>query len=1078
MDEKLLDDPGWWRALPFTARLTDRPPRTTEEDRAYGRLRKAYWDSGALSGGRPVSLERWERAAGDVSVLDLLAESASSLAERVERPDYVEILEAAWTRADPLPWTEPARVLDAIRPLVRWAEQTLASLVAERLGTVLPDDHPLLRPPTERLAAMLAPTAALEINVAREEGRLTAGTAEENYTAFCERLRDPAGALRFLAEYPVLAAELVSTVRSWIAVCVEFAERFTADLPALRERFGVACGSLAELADVRFEAGDRHVGGRSVAILTFADGGRLVYKPRSVEVEVGYHALLHWLNAHGLAHELKALRVLPRDGYGWVEFAEARPCDRAGEVERFFWRQGAYLALFYSLCGGDLHHENVIASGEHPVIVDVEALFQATPRAFGLGDDEPLLTAAVKAMRDSVLRVGLLPDHVIRKGVAGAYGADISGLTGGGGRLSMLPSLVLKDRGTDRMRIARERLPLNDSTNRAMLDGAPVDLADYSDRLLEGFTACYRLLMRHRDDLLAADGPLAAFAGARIRTLLRPTASYAKLLGESWHPDVLRDALDRAYLFESLSIALQGIDDAERILESEIRQLQRQDIPFFFTTVDGTDLYDDEGVVLADFFDRSGIDLARARLGGLSEDDLARQRWFIEASLTGTTIGEFQPRPRETAELPADPLNLEQARRAAAFVADRLLGWALEDETSPAPSWLSVTFVGDRYWKVAPTGADLYGGLAGIALFLAELDAVSPDRRYRTPAMRIARHLGDLTDHLVEQRIAIPTLGAGAYTGLAGPIHLFAELGRLWADDDLTERAYRLVRHYADAWEHEGVVDLLSGAAGVALVCAALHRRRPSEETHDLLLRAGRFLDEQRIDDGDTTAWPTDMETRRPLLGLSHGTSGIALGAAAIAEVTGKDAYADLAVRALRFERRHLAPDRGNWPDFRSFVSGTVYRDTWCHGAAGIGLARAALSHMVERVPGLGEAQGLLHDDLAIAAATVEADLVRDGAHVGLGNDSLCHGDLGLIETLQAAAVVLDRPDLSLLGRRCAHAIAERVLEGDLRCGTPDRLSAPGLMFGVAGIGHGLLRAAAPETVSDVLLLASATDSG
>src|SRR5690606_2901000 len=171
--------------------------------------------------------------------------------------------------------------------------------------------------------------------------------------------------------------------------------------------------------------------------------------------------------------------------------------------------------------------------------------------------------------------------------------------------------------------------------------------------------------------------------------LLRPTASYAKLLGESWHPDVLRDALDRAYLFESLSIALQGIDDAERILESEIRQLQRQDIPFFFTTVDGTDLYDDEGVVLADFFDRSGIDLARARLGGLSEDDLARQRWFIEASLTGTTIGEFQPRPRETAELPADPLNLEQARRAAAFVADRLLGWALEDETSPAPSWLS-----------------------------------------------------------------------------------------------------------------------------------------------------------------------------------------------------------------------------------------------------------------------------------------------------------------------------------------------------------------------------------------------------
>jgi lantibiotic modifying enzyme len=38
-------------------------------------------------------------------------------------------------------------------------------------------------------------------------------------------------------------------------------------------------------------------------------------------------------------------------------------------------------------------------------------------------------------------------------------------------------------------------------------------------------------------------------------------------------------------------------------------------------------------------------------------------------------------------------------------------------------------------------------------------------------------------------------------------------------------------------------------------------------------------------------------------------------------------------------------------------------------------------------------------------------------------------------------------------------------------CGTPGAISTPGLMVGLAGIGHGLLRLGFPDLVPSVLLL-------
>ncbi|MBX4341401.1 DUF4135 domain-containing protein, partial [Mycobacterium tuberculosis] len=62
-------------------------------------------------------------------------------------------------------------------------------------------------------------------------------------------------------------------------------------------------------------------------------------------------------------------------GYGWQEYIAYRECLTEEELKRFYYRQGGYIALLYFFRSSDFHFENIIASGEFPVLIDLETLF-------------------------------------------------------------------------------------------------------------------------------------------------------------------------------------------------------------------------------------------------------------------------------------------------------------------------------------------------------------------------------------------------------------------------------------------------------------------------------------------------------------------------------------------------------------------------------------------------------------------------------------------------------------------------------------------------------------------------------
>jgi lantibiotic modifying enzyme len=88
-------------------------------------------------------------------------------------------------------------------------------------------------------------------------------------------------------------------------------------------------------------------------------------------------------------------------------------------------------------------------------------------------------------------------------------------------------------------------------------------------------------------------------------------------------------------------------------------------------------------------------------------------------------------------------------------------------------------------------------------------------------------------------------------------------------------------------------------------------------------------------------------------------------------------------------------------------------------------------------------------------------------------NHSLCHGDLGNLMFLQEASRTLRDDGLRAAVEELTSYVLTSISATGFLCGVPFTVESPGLMEGLAGIGYGLLRLAAPEQVPCVLLLDS-----
>jgi type 2 lantibiotic biosynthesis protein LanM len=883
---------------------------------------------------------------------------------------------------------------------------------------------------------MVLRTLVLELDRARRDGELRSADARDRFAEFVRMLGEERYRVSLFARYPVLARQLAVEVRAWLDGCARFAAHLAADHARIAEEFGGgAVGALGAVERVRPGLGDRHRSG-SVASVRWSSGLELVYKPRPLALEAHFRELLTWVNGKGLSCALRGPRCLEGGDHGWAEFIPARPCAQEAERRRFYRRQGSLLMLLYVLGGNDIHAENVIASGEYPVLVDLETLLQP-----GLPRDEAALTAAeaaaAEAARSSVLTAGLLPRRV-----AGAGGGpvDVSGLGYTPGQPTWLPVPVVRDAGTDTMRVDLAPKVMGVPAHRPVAGDAPLPVLDYAGEVLAGFSEAYQLCQVHRDEL--GYGPLAGFGRDEVRVVVRPTVWYATILQTGFHPEVLRDGLDRERHFDALWRQAPDSAVLAACAEHERADLWHNDIPVFTTTASGAVLLDSGCRPVKGLALEPGISRARARLAGLGPQDLARQRWLITSSLaTMAPAGDPAAMPSGAA-LPAPDGTDTVADRddlltAASAVGQRLARLALRADGSA--QWLGVNSTQDTIWSVGPVKADLYHGLSGIALFLAFLGSLTGDDSHTVLAREALR--------TARRQLGRGMLRRLGMAGNGGIVYALCELGRLWNTGELLDEAEEYAQHTAGQAHGDTVCDFIGGVAGTIAGLAVLHELRPSDRLrHQIQVCADRLLATSISTDHGIGWLPSTMRERTgatlPAAGFAHGNAGVIPSLLAAADILGDPRYRQAAGQALAYEQSLPAPPEPG--------SG------WCYGATGIGLSRLlCLAH-------------------GVTGPASEAE-IDSALTVVTGNPAsthcLCHGRAGNLELYLHAASLRGEPAWQRAAARHAASILADISTRGWKCGTPLRTETPGLLIGLAGIGHGLLRAAEPGRVPPVLTL-------
>lgn len=439
------------------------------------------------------------------------------------------------------------------------------------------------------------------------------------------------GLAAFFEAYPVLGRRLAVQTDQYVAAVGEFLNRLVTDLPEIRRLWEIA--DPGPVTEVGAGLSDLHRGGRQVFSVTFANGLRLIYKPKDMGIDVAYNALLAWLNAAGAPVTLRPLRVLDRHTHGWVEYAEPAPCADQAAVMRYYQRAGGLMCLVHLLQGSDCHAENLIAAGEHPVLVDCETLLDSWPRPADRREDGDRHRVRLnRLIRDSVLATGLLPG-------LGEEGERLY-ISPGLGRTLMLLIRKRNNRwmhiNTDRMAVSLVVFQRGLGDNLPCLDGVPVEMGEYAEPLVEGFCAMYRFLMAQRPALLASDGPLFAFHGRFVRFLFRATHLYTQLSWLAMRLAALSDGADHSLYFEMLARAFLVSDQALAgwpMLAAERAALQRGDVPFFGAHTDQTALLLESGERIEDYFACPSYDVMQDKLRNLSEEDLGFQVDLIRAAI-------------------------------------------------------------------------------------------------------------------------------------------------------------------------------------------------------------------------------------------------------------------------------------------------------------------------------------------------------------------------------------------------------------------------------------------------------------
>lgn len=739
----------------------------------------------------------------------------------------------------------------------------------------------------------------------------------------------------FFTEYPYLSRLIFTRSLFWVLNTNRFIESLDNDYEKIIKKIKVRSFIVT---DITTNFSESHNLGQNIMILETNHNNKIVYKQRSTDIEEKFFELIKYLNDNLTIKQFVPWIINGKDR-SWVEYVDFRESKTIEDVRKYYKRCGYFLSLFYILGTTDLHSENIIASGEYPVFIDLETLI--TPQTVLNNKNLNKLNDYVDdKFGMSVSRIGILPQWLM--------GPDTNiysnSAIGGSKQNIKYPAILWKNINKKGMYYEYKDIPAKEDKNRVIYRKKVQSPADYSKEILFGFNYCYDFFKQNNDNCSFLDR-VKKLGGTKARFVFRATKVYTLLLEYLNHPNYMKDGITRSVEFEILAKGLL-LDTSKKnifwnVFEDELKHIQENDVPHYSYNTSKVGLYSIYGQVSKRAFKYKGIDQVFSKLQDLSSKDKEFQMQIIQSSLNTDILTKKNDRYKFESKTHLTEIRGDDISKIIIDIGERVIKSKIV--VDDRCTWVSyVSNIVSHTYGYKPIGLDIANGNMGIAIFLAALYKYSKEDKYLEQIRLAVNPILDVLGKEWASREFVSRFETGITTGVGSIIYGFTKIAEFTDNKEYLSYATKFSELISKRdIEKTHRQDIVSGNAGLLLAYINLYELTKDKGIKNIIGLVYNHLVETGFCKKMFINW--DYQQDKKVIGFSHGSSGVLYAISrAYPYLKEKRQVIKNINSIIDYERRFYNPTENNWYDLR-FEEPDISIVSWCNGGLGVGMSRFEL---------------------------------------------------------------------------------------------------------------------------------------
>ncbi len=851
-----------------------------------------------------------------------------------------------------------------------------------------------------KLCAMGIRTLIFEIHKFQESSDFSHASKKQIYVDFCRKLMQ-GFTEKILDEYTMLGFLMKYKEKATANFLYELLKNLESDKYLLEQKFHI---DISIISSIDLSEGNTYNHGKMVAIITFASGHKVVYKPRNLKAEWVYGQICEWMNVCMPQKRLLYAAVIDQGNYGWQEYIERKECKTEDEVHTYFYKMGKNMALFFLLNTTDLHSEDIFPCGEDPYFVDLQTLSAAPKKRNQDNEKSNLALAVEEQLENSVFKTLLLPN---------VFGNGILDASGFGARLGQKSKTVkcfeLVNKGNADIHFEMKTFIRCEMPNSVILNGRKISFISFVNEIEQGFQdVCYLCLKEKQtmERILHS-----VMKQGHYRQILRDSFTYNELLEASLNPVHLKQKSEFRQVLKLFHNQYSGQ------IKFEMLQMMHHDIPYFASDYDSADLYAMEKIAVKDFFQKSLKENLQESVDSLDNLKIKQQVAYIRnaamLSKEDIMIPQKMTADKETLECLSDkPLAVLAAIRKKIEQA------AIWNKQHTECTFIDVWLGEKAYLGVIHD--DLYYGL-GLVWFLYAYADYTKDQEDWAFAEAVRRGM--------ESRNVNEKLSIGIFSGYFSRLYLYANLYQLTKNSEFATKCKEIWEKSAEYDPFcESSFDIVGGIAGTVLFLAHMFEQYPTKQCSMRLERYAGILAEKC------------SREKNLCTGFAKGMTGLATALQLAGKALKRTSWIQIARKLEQKEDQFYSEQMLNWQSLRK--NEERYEMFWCHGAPGILLGR---SYYVEE------------KEFSRRYENVIKQVVRETQEKSM-SESLCNGMAGNMDIL--LTIANNQNCQQLYGD--VQIILKKLLKKLRYEGASYEITqmkgVVSFMTGLSGIGYGILR--------------------